>query len=383
MILDNVAIRGMTPIPVATGTVAWRIVIEGGHIRQIQAKKDHSRENDNYIQFTGAVAFPGLINSHDHLEFNLFPLLANKVYKNYTEWARDIQESKQEEISAILRIPEDVRIEWGCYKNLLNGFTTVVNHGKKIGIGNSPVHVYQSCTSLHSTAFERNWRIKLNNPFNTSRIVAMHIGEGNDDMAGKEIGKVARWNFLRKKIVAVHGIAMNKKQARRFEGLTWCPDSNEKLIGATAAIKDIGSKTRVVFGTDSTLSSGWNAWEHFRLGLKQSGITEQNLLDMLTIVPAKLWGLKDRGSLKENTEANLVIAEQKAGFFENNPENILMVIQKGKIRLYDESLAGQIQLPSFSKVTINKRVKFVDGDLPGLVNRIRSFCPAIDLPLSI
>jgi cytosine/adenosine deaminase-related metal-dependent hydrolase len=380
MILNNLAIRGMSPIP----DMAGRIVFEGGRIRGIQpAAAGYSRENNHYIHFTDAVAFPGLINSHDHLDFNLFPLLANQVYNNYTDWARDIQQSKQKEISAILRIPEDVRIEWGCYKNLLNGFTTVVNHGKKVMVNDSPVHVYQSCTSLHSTAFERNWRWKLNNPFNTSRIVAMHIGEGNDEMAGKEINSVTRWNFFRKKIVAVHGIAMNKKQAGRFEGLIWCPASNELLIGATAAVKDLGNKVPVVFGTDSTLSSGWNVWEHFRLGLKQSGITEQNLLDMLTSLPAQLWGMKGRGSLKENTEADMVIAEQKAGFFENNPENILMVIQKGKVRMYDESLAGQIQLPFFSKVTINKRVKFVEGDLPGLIRKIRSSCPSIDLPVSI
>jgi cytosine/adenosine deaminase-related metal-dependent hydrolase len=36
------------------------------------------------LDLNGALAFPGLINSHDHLDFNLFPPLANRIYNNYT-----------------------------------------------------------------------------------------------------------------------------------------------------------------------------------------------------------------------------------------------------------------------------------------------------------
>ena len=38
-------------------------------------------KSDVRINFDGALAFPGLINSHDHLEFNLYPQLADKVYE--------------------------------------------------------------------------------------------------------------------------------------------------------------------------------------------------------------------------------------------------------------------------------------------------------------
>ena len=44
--------------------------------------------------------FPGLINSHDHLDFNLFPQTGNRIYNNYTEWGRDIHEQNKEAISA-------------------------------------------------------------------------------------------------------------------------------------------------------------------------------------------------------------------------------------------------------------------------------------------
>jgi cytosine/adenosine deaminase-related metal-dependent hydrolase len=385
MILENLVLRGTTyEVPMTFGTGPVRIVLNGDRIHAIQSiDQNYTEENKDRIQFSNAIALPGFINSHDHLDFNLFPLLANRVYNNYSEWAGDIQVTRKKEIEAVLRIPEEIRIEWGCYKNLLNGFTTVVNHGKNLEIRNSPVHVHQSCTSLHSTAFERSWKIKLNNPLNRKRVVAMHIGEGRDEMAEKEIEMVSRWNFLHKKIIAVHGIAMNKKQAELFKGLVWCPASNQKLIGETAEIEQLENVIPIVFGTDSTLSAGWNAWMHFRLGLREPGMNESVLLKMLTATPAELWDLQGKGILKANAVADIVITEQKADLFQNNPEDMLMVVQNGRIRLFDESLASQIQLPNFSKLSINKRVKFVEGDLPGLINRIRSWYPSIDLPINV
>src|ERR1700690_2993994 len=61
------------------------------------------------LDFDGALAFPGLINSHDHLDFNLFPPLANRIYNNYTEWGPDIHANNKAAIEPILRIPQPLR----------------------------------------------------------------------------------------------------------------------------------------------------------------------------------------------------------------------------------------------------------------------------------
>src|SRR5882762_2022569 len=116
------------------------------------------------LSFEDALVFPGLINSHDHLDFNLFPSLGNKIYKNYTAWGQDIHTHNKEAIAAVLKIPRQLRTLWGLYKNLLNGFTTVVNHGEKLETDGNIITVFQDYHCLHSVGFEKSWRWKLNRP---------------------------------------------------------------------------------------------------------------------------------------------------------------------------------------------------------------------------
>ena len=108
-------------------------VVKGKIIAVTDSKNSHTTSPDETrINFKNAIAFPGLINSHDHLDFNLFPQTGNRIYNNYTEWGKEIHEQNKESINAVLKIPQHLRTQWGLYKNLLNGITTVVNHGRKI-----------------------------------------------------------------------------------------------------------------------------------------------------------------------------------------------------------------------------------------------------------
>src|SRR5581483_2689968 len=96
------------------------IRIENGRIKSIS---EHNA-SDKGIEFTDAIVFPGLINSHDHLDFNLFPQLGNRKYNNYVEWGDDIHKQNKDIIDKVLKVPQKLRVQWGIYKNLLNGVTT-------------------------------------------------------------------------------------------------------------------------------------------------------------------------------------------------------------------------------------------------------------------
>jgi cytosine/adenosine deaminase-related metal-dependent hydrolase len=341
------------------------------------------------IDFEGALVFPGLINSHDHLDFNLFPLLGNRVYKNYTEWGPDILGNNSEAIKAVLRVPQQLRTQWGIYKNLLNGYTTVVNHGERLPVENSPINVFQECRCLHSVGFERYWRWKLNRPGTGGRPIVLHVGEGTDDAATREIDQLIRWNIFHRPLIGIHGVAMTERQAARFHALVWCPVSNEFLLGKTAAIDRLKGKVPVLFGTDSTLTAGWNHWEQVRAGRRLQLAEDRELLGMLTTAPATAWGLKDRGALAPGRIADLVIARPPAGrtgmdaFFSLDPKDILLVIHEGNIRLFDPTLRERLTAGHLSSGTFEPTRpggKYVWGDLPGLMREIRQYCPTIDFP---
>lgn len=366
MVLLNVRLygeAGLRNIKLSNGTIGF-----------IEELKDLPA--DELIDVEAACLLPGFVNSHDHLDFNSFPRIGNRIYSNYREWGEDIHQANKEQINKILSIPLALRVRWGLYKNLLNGFTTVVNHGEKLEITDDLVHVIQDFPSIHSVSFERGWKKKLLNPFGKKPMV-MHLGEGVDVSAFQEINQVIRKNFFRRKIIAVHGVAMNPVQAGSFAALVWCPSSNHFLFGKTADIASLKDKIPIVFGTDSTLTSTWNAWEQFR---ETKGIvSETELVSMLTENAIRLWDLRLTG------KSDLILVKDNREIFQSNPEDILLVMQNGIPRLLDQSLAGDIKLPwnKFSKIRYPgsaNSVKFVQGDLQSLIIDIKKVYPEMHIP---
>jgi len=371
------------------------ILIEDKEISSVSRHTDSlsSVPNSIHIRFEDAIVFPGLINSHDHLDYNSFPQLGNKVYKNYVEWGEDIHKQNKDVINKVLKIPKELSIQWGIYKNLLNGITTVVNHGPKLQVDNNLITVWQQCHTLHSVQLERKWKIKLNRPFIKKQTFAVHIGEGTDSIAEKEIDELIKWNLFKRELIGIHAIAMNGRQAAKFKAIVWCPDSNYFLIGKTAVINELKHKTEILFGADSTLSAKWNLWDHLRLARQEKMIGDNELFDALTANAANIWGMSSCGSIVKNNSADVVIARREKGlngmdsFFAVNPEDILLVMHKGQIVLLDDEirtqlLNGGIPLNDFHKITINGIGKYVLGNLPELIKAIREYYPEANFPVT-
>ncbi len=361
------------------------IGVEKGKIKAI-SEDEKTLQNDPKelrIEFENAIAFPGLINSHDHLDFNLFPQTGNHIYNNYAEWGKDIHSQNKETINEVLKVPLHLRTQWGLYKNLLNGVTTVVNHGAKLKINDPFITVLQDNYSLHSVQFEKYWKVKLNNVFAGKKPYVIHAGEGTDELAHKEIDTVIKMNFFNKSLFTVHGVAMDEEQAKKIKALIWCPDSNFFLLNATADIKRLKTKTRILFGTDSTLTADANLWKHLRMARETKMMTDNELFDAITKNPAVLWKLKSKGSIAVGQCADIVIAKTNAGagldaFYLINPQNILLVMHQGEIRLFDEEIKDQLMDHSsrwndFFKISINGTTKFVVGNLPGLIEDISNY----------
>ncbi len=221
----------------------------------------------------------------------------------------------------------------------------------------------------------------------------MHAGEGTDEVSSREIDSIIRWNIFKKNIIAVHGVAMNKKQAAAFHALVWCPVSNFFLLNKTADAGRLMNSVPIVFGTDSTLTAGWNLWDHLRVARNQKMVTDHELMDMLTKVPVAVWGLENCYAIAAGQRADIVIAKKKNAsnemdnFYALNPQDLLLVLHKGMIRLFDDSLYGELSVrgfavKNFSRISVNGKGKYVEGDLTGLVEEIRKHHPGVRFPVS-
>jgi cytosine/adenosine deaminase-related metal-dependent hydrolase len=370
MILNNVT--------TVTGKGPVNMLLKNGKIMPVK--------NEVYdalnLTFDNALLFPGLVNWHDHLDFNLFPQLGNRTYNNYTEWGNYIHKNYEDEIAAVLKVPLPLRIQWGLFKNLLGGVTTVVNHGEPLVINDALINVEQ-CHSLHSVQFEKRWKLKLNNPFKAKLPVVIHVGEGTDELSKREIDELINWNLLKKKLIGVHGVAMTARQAKSFEALIWCPESNQFLLDKIAPVDILKKNTTILFGTDSTLTSNWNIWYHIRLARQTNMLTDKELYNSLS--PNAGW-LKNSQS-----KTGVVVVRKNNGqtelesFFDTDPARILLVVCDETIKLFDENLLNQLtgfDITGYSKVYIDGIGKYVKGDLPGLMKQIKEYYPEATFPIS-
>ncbi len=389
MLLDNVYLAGQN--------VPSRIRIDGKKISAVEPATGQLQTEVVRPVLTfnePMIAFPGLINSHDHLDFNLFPALGHRIYSNYKEWGNDIHDQSAHIIQEVLKVPLPLRTQWGVYKNLLNGVTSVVNHGDKLSIPDALIHIYQDSFVLHSVQFEKNWIWKLNRPFRGAKPLTMHVGEGTDELARKEIDELIRWNLFKRKMTGIHGVAMTPGQAGKFNALVWCPASNYFLLNATAPVDELVAHTNIIFGTDSTLTASWNLWDHLRLAKQTGLVSDEELLKMLTTTPASVWGFEHEGSITKNGSANIVVARNKSGknnlkaLWDINPQDILLVIREGSLLLFDNTLlqhltASGYDMNSFSKIYYEDACKHVKGDLPALVHSIQSVYPQANIPFEV
>jgi cytosine/adenosine deaminase-related metal-dependent hydrolase len=370
---------------------SW-IEINNGKIISINNKPEFQRVNNTLkLEIENSFAFPGLINSHDHLEFSLFPKLGNKKYQDYVEWGDDIHKNNIEVINRILRIPIKLRVEYGIYKNALNGVTTVVHHGEKFSIPSSLIDIYDNYNYLHSIGLHKNWKLKLNLPFNSLPFV-IHIGEGVNNETYLEADELIKWNLFNRTLIGIHGITVNEKQAGNFKALVWCPVSNYFLYGMTAQIDKLKNVTTILFGTDSNVSSDWNIWENIRFARKLELLNDIELYNSLTSNAVQIWNLHDKGLLLPGFKADLVITRKKEGkdifdsLYKTNPEDILLILKDGIIIQFDQSLKKQLEvkinISDYTEIEMNGEVKFVKGRLEKLCKEIRSYHPDIKFPFN-
>ena len=365
----------------------FSVSISDGKINSVNTEPICNSYNSNIMNFKDALVFPGLFNAHDHLEFNLFPRLRSKVYRDYLEWGNDIQRLYSTEIYNVLNIPLELRLKFGMIKNLFNGITTVIHHGNNsVKKSDQILNVIDGYNYLHSISLEKNWRVKLNLMFNKLPFV-IHLGEGTGETIENEVNKLFKWNIFKREVIAVHGISLNTKHAENLAALIWCPDSNLFLYNKTANVFELKNRLPVLFGSDSNLTSDPNFWNHIRTARKINALNDEELINSITALPGELLNIKDTGKIKVGYRADIVVVKKKSennyeAFFDIEPEDILLIIRDGKIILFDELLEDECAYLKYCKFKIRGSTKFTVKEIVAIIKKLESYKVQIPLELS-
>ncbi|HZX72825.1 MAG TPA: amidohydrolase family protein [Cyclobacteriaceae bacterium] len=336
------------------------------------------KKNEQIFDFKNHFLYPGLINSHDHLEMNLYPKLGTPPFNNYVEWANDIYKPAQSPLLEIQKVDIRDRLMWGGLKNLVSGVTTVIHHNpwhSLLGKRKFPVKVLKNFAWAHSLQFEKDilkcYPRKINTPF------IIHGAEGKDEFAFSEIAELDRLGLLKSNTVIVHAIAVREGDiellANSDSSVVWCPASNLFMFEMTAPIQELKNKIKVALGTDSTLTGSSTLLDEIKVAAKTNLADARGIYNMVSSIPVEIFGLPEV-NIAPNQIADLFIAPIKANdYFENlqtlDPADMAMVLIQGEIRLLDVKFENKNSMTKNS-VTIQGRHKKTDIDIAALKSRI-------------
>ncbi len=293
------------------------------------------------LDLAGHLTLPGLINAHDHLEFNLFPRLGSGPYPNATAWARDIYHPERSPVREHLRVPKPVRLWWGALKNLLSGVTTVCHHNPyepAVFTSDFPVRVVRRYGWAHSLAFDPELAERFRRAPDACPFL-VHCGEGTDREARGEFGELAKRGTLDRRTVLIHGVALTPATLallrRRGVSLVWCPTSNLAMLGRTVSRTVLRSALPIALATDSGLSAPVDLLDE--LAVARRYVPVSRLLELVTSAPARMLRLGPRTGdwIAVRTSERVPGRALLHG-------SVALVVSRGRIRLISPELADQL-----------------------------------------
>ena len=308
------------------------------------------------LDLSGYMILPGLINSHDHLELNLFPRLGRGIYPNATAWATDIYQPGKSPISEQLAVPTSTRLRWGAIKNLLSGVTTVAHHNPLPSFAlrrKLPVRVLSRYGWAHSVHFAPDWQERFHATPKAYPFI-IHAAEGTDEPSRREIKLLKQTGVLKSSTVLVHAVGVGRKElmtiAESGSSLVWCPSSNHFTLGQSVDRKILNAGLPIALGSDSALTSKGDLLDELRFA--SAIISPERLYAMVTSTAAQVLKLPyGFGEICHGGPADLLIVRDD-GF---TPAETLLhanpqaVIVKGRFELVSASfrlrnLSGLLEL---------------------------------------
>lgn len=341
-----------------------RLYLADGKIQAVRREGEkfppHLEINGVPVIRTNDWVFPGFLNLHTHVPFNLQPLwVAGRTYDNRYEWQRD-----PNHIPAVMYPYYILTNKWEY--NLLNEATLFAEVRALVG-GTTAFIFSQPCLytedrlvrNIEHEPPESGGVYASVNRFNEAFMVEQapairdrldsgelrawvaHLAEGIDKLSADEFDRLEGANLLRKELVIVHGAGLTPSQLKKFGQvgghLVWSPTSNYMLYGEMADVK-----TALESGVTVSLSNDWapsgthNVLAELKVAAAAyrdrygSELPPRLLAEMITVNPAKAIGWENRaGRLASGLNADVVILKRNGG----DPYQTLLAATEKSVRL--------------------------------------------------
>jgi cytosine/adenosine deaminase-related metal-dependent hydrolase len=335
---------------------------------------DSRFEDRSDLDLTGHLLLPGLINAHDHLEFNLFPRLGRGPYPNASVWAADIHHPDRTPVKEHRLVPKDVRLIWGGIKNLLSGVTTVAHHNPfdvSVFTARFPVRVLNRYGWAHSLEFSPDIRsIRKRTPAHWPFI--LHAAEGTDEGAHAEIPRLKEMGVLDGRTVLVHAVGAGRRELETIRqsgsSIVWCPASNLFTLGRTLTAQTLRSDVPIALGTDSGLTGAGDLIDEMKCAMVATGLTAEEMYPLVTTKAARILRLSaGQGTIREGGVADLVAVADTGqtpaeALADLRPE---LVMVRGRVMLASKRFARSFK--GLKPIHIEGRGSFlVRADVPYL-----------------
>jgi cytosine/adenosine deaminase-related metal-dependent hydrolase len=325
---------------------------------------------------TGGVIFPGLVDGHGHVEYNHIPLAdLGKRYQDRDQWP------KASKYRTLVKAPKaavsnaDLQCEalrHGEARALVGGTTAI--QGTPLtscvrslvrnleGTNFCQDRVRQNVTDIAN--FSRSYGGSLSAADSIKRDLAanrldafvVHAGEGIDEKERAEWDSLKAQGLAVPQLVMIHttafGAAEFAEVGRIGAKVIWSPLSNLLLYGKTTDVPTaIAYGVSVSLGTDWAPSGSANLLGELKVAdrvnqrLWGAYLSDQQLVDMVTINPARAYGL-DRfiGSIEVGKYADLMVVAKQPGLtpyrdlIDARPQDVLLVTVSGDPLFGDQSL---------------------------------------------
>jgi cytosine/adenosine deaminase-related metal-dependent hydrolase len=324
------------------------------------------------------LAYPGLLNAHDHLLGTWWPRVApNRPYSNVYEWLADYEQSPV--VAERGRNATRDVYALGAYRNMIAGTTTVADHYKRLGQPDfyaqyfiHVLHEYgRTWTTRETTAWGDDIQIEYRSALRLGQPYIVHIAEGRDEQVAEELDVLRERGAIGRNTLLIHGIALRPQDmaliAAQGSSVCWCPASNLFLYGRTA---DIGSLLRaganIALGTDSAMTGSCNLLAELRAArdaYRAQTATNPSprwLIETVTTRAAYALVLgARRGRIAVGYEADLVVVPDRGGepyttLIESRPSGIALVV-RGGVPVYGDQVFYDLfaQLtPTFTPISV-------------------------------